>query len=283
MTKSNLDKLSDFNKIGKLKTAGDRFIDVHCHCLFDIDDGPVTLHDSLDLCKALVEDGVTDVIATPHQLGRYGEFNDADKIRNIVTELNKELAGNNVNLNVLPGADVRVDERICRLIEADKILTLADNGRYILLELPHEIFINIEPLIVDLSSLDIQVIISHPERHRVIARKPEVLFGWLEKSAHLQITAASLLGDFGSTAQKAAWQLMSMGMVCLVATDSHDISGRRPRMKNAFDSIVAKLGEEIARLVCKENPLRILEGKDMLSARSVEIRRLISERVPSRF
>ena len=72
-------------------------------------------------------------------------------------------------------------------------------------------------------------------------------------------------------------------MACLVATDSHDISGRRPRMKNAFDSIVAKLGEEIARLVCIENPLRILEGKDVLPARSVGIRRLISERVPSRF
>lgn len=266
-----------------MKSSQEHFVDIHCHCLHSIDDGPVTLSDSLNLCKALVNDGVTDVIATPHQLGRYGDFNDAHKIRSIVTELNKELENNRVNLNVLPGADVRVDERICQLIEADKVLTLADKGRYILLELPHEIFINIESLIVDLSSLGIQVIISHPERHPIIARKPEVLFGWLEKSSHLQITAASLLGDFGSMAQKAAWQFMSMGMVCLVATDSHDLKGRRPRMKDAFDSIVAKHGKKIARLVCIENPLRILEGKDVLSARSVGIRRLIGERVPSRF
>ena len=266
-----------------MNSSQKHFVDIHCHCLHDIDDGPVSLSDSMNLCKAMIDDGITNVIATPHQLGRYGEFNDADKIRNIVTELNEELENNNIDLNVLPGADVRVDERIHRFIEEDKILTLADSGKYILLELPHEIFINIEPLIVDLSSLGVQAIISHPERHFVISRKPEILFGWLEKSAHLQITAASLLGDFGSTAQKAAWNFMSMGMVCLVATDSHDLDGRRPRMKDAFDSINAKLGEEFARLVCIENPLRILEGKDVLPARSVGIRRLISERVQSRF
>ena len=83
-------------------------------------------------------------------------------------------------------------------------------------------------------------------------------------------------------AQKAAWYFMKLGVVSLIATDSHDLSGRRPRMKDAFDSITVNLGEEMARLVCIENPLRILEGEDLKSARSVGIRRLIGERVPSR-
>jgi len=197
--------------------------------------------------------------------------------------LNHELESNGINLNVLPGGDVRVDERICRLIEADKVLTLADNGRHILLELPHEIFINIEPLIVDLSSTGIQAIISHPERHPFIAQQPQVLIAWLEKGAHLQVTATSLLGDFGSTAQKSAWHFMNLGWASLVATDSHDLRGRKPKMKDAFESITARLGEKIARLVCIENPIRILEGKDILSARSTGYRRLIDERVPSNY
>ena len=50
----------------------------------------------------------------------------------------------------MPGGDVRVDERICQLLEADRILTLADGGKYILLELPHQILMNIEPLLVGL-------------------------------------------------------------------------------------------------------------------------------------
>ncbi len=281
MEKSNEDNLSGFNNVKQ--SEGNRFVDVHCHCLHAIDDGPVTLSESLELCKSLADDGVTDVVATPHQLGRYGEFNEAAQIREKVILLNRELESNGINLRVLPGGDVRVDERICRLIEADKVLTLADNGRHILLELPHEIFINIESLIVDLSSMGIQAIVSHPERHHFIAREPQVLIGWLEKGAHLQVTAASLLGDFGSTAQKTAWHFMNLGWASLVATDSHDLRGRRPRMNDAFESITAKLGEKMARLVCIENPIRILEGKDVLSARSADYRRLIDERVRSEY
>jgi protein-tyrosine phosphatase len=171
---------------------------------------------------------------------------------------------NGIGLAVVPGGDVRVDERICQLIEADKILTLADSGRYILLELPHDVFMDIEPLLVELSSLGIQAIISHPERHPIIARQPGILMKWLERSAHLQVTSASLLGDFGNMAQKTAWHFLHLGWVSLVATDSHDINLRRPRMRAAFRRISTKLGKDIAHLVCIENPSRVLNGQEIL-------------------
>ena len=47
-----------------------RSVDVHCHCLPGLDDGPQTLADAISLCRQIVEDGITTVIATPHQLGR---------------------------------------------------------------------------------------------------------------------------------------------------------------------------------------------------------------------
>lgn len=258
------------------------YVDIHCHCLPAVDDGPATLSESLSLCRALAEDCATDVIATPHQLGRFSECNQASHIREQVAQLNEQLEANGIGLNVVPGADVRIDERICRLIEADKVLTLADGGRYILLELPHGVFIDIEPLLVELSSLGIQAIISHPERDPIIAGRPSVLLKWLGQAAHLQVTAASLLGTFGTAAQKSAWQLLSSGWASLVATDSHGLDNRRPRMSTAFERINAKLGETVARLVCIENPSRVLEGRDILSACSLSTGKCIDERVPSR-
>ena len=50
------------------------------------------------------------------------------------------------------------------LFTPDSILTLADGGRYILLELPYETFIDIELLIRELDTLKVKAIISHPER-----------------------------------------------------------------------------------------------------------------------
>lgn len=264
-----------------MKSERKGYVDIHCHCLPSVDDGPVTLSESLSLCRALAEDCVTDVIATPHQLGRFSDCNEAAHIREQVAVLNEELKSNGISLNVVAGGDVRVDERICRLIEEDKVLTLADGGKYILLELPREVFIDIEPLLVDLCSLGIQAVMSHPERHPVVARQPSVLLKWLEQSAHLQVTCASLLGDFGSAAKRAAWHFLSSGWASLVASDCHDLDGRRPRMSTAFEHLSTELGEATARLVCIENPLRVLEGKDILPACSVGLGKFINERVPS--
>ena len=260
----------------------EQYIDIHCHCLPGIDDGPATFQESISLSKALLHDGIVDVIATPHQLGRFSDDNEAEQIREKVTVLNEWLKNNGVHLNVFPGADVRVDERICRLIEADKVLTLADQGKHILLELPHEIFIDIEPLIIELSAMGIQAVISHPERHPALSRQPDRLLKWLDRSAYLQVTCASLLGDFGSGPQKAAWYLLKMGWVSFVATDAHNLSGRRPRMKAAFHQISTRLGHTMARLVCIENPIRVLQGEDPVFSRDVNARKWMDEGVRSR-
>lgn len=242
------------------------FIDIHCHCLSGVDDGPATKHDSLALCQSLVDDGITTVIATPHQLGQFDRCNYAAEIRRAVLSLNEELENRDIPLSVLPGGDVRLDERICQMLKADKILTLADNGRYLLLELPSEVLIDIEPLLVELSDLGIQAIISHPERHCILPKKPTVMSKWLRHSASLQITAGSLLGDFGHMAYKAAWHFLRLGWASLVATDSHNLSGRRPRMRAAFYSISRELGQALACQVCIENPLRVLEARNIATA-----------------
>ena len=259
-----------------------QYIDIHCHCLASIDDGPATTEESLALCRALVDDGISTVIATPHQLGRFSGSNEASLVRESVGVLNEALRTEDIPLTAAPGGDVRVDERICQLLEADEILTLADGGRYILLELPHEIFIDIEPLLIGLASMGVRGIISHPERHRVLAQHPDKLLKLVAAGACLQVTAASLLGEFGSQVKKAAWHFLVSGWVSFVATDAHDLFGRRPLMRPAFECISERLGEAIARLVCIENPLRILEGREIQTAGLSQWKR-INERVRSSY
>lgn len=244
---------------------GGQFVDIHCHCLPGIDDGPETIAESLALCQALVRDRITTVIATPHQLGRFNRENNAAKIRKKVRGLNKELKNNNIALIVAAGADVRVDERICQLIKDDEVLSLADGRKYVLLEPPDRIYIDIEPLLIELADMGIKVIISHPERHPVLAVKPQLMYNWIDCQAGIQITAGSLQGRFGPLAKKSAWQLLSSGVPLIVATDSHNTGSRCPCMRAAFELIRAKLGDNIAYLTCVENPSRVLEGKDILT------------------
>jgi len=214
----------------------------------------------------LAAEGITTVVATPHQLGRYESCNEPERVREIVYDLNESLRENGLSLEVLAGAEVRLDERICRLLEDDRILTLADGGKFLLLELPHEVFIDIETLLEELGSMDVQPIISHAERIVPLSARPRIVRKWLEHNTHLQITAASLLGGFGLEVERTAWQFLASGWATLVATDSHDAELRRPQMKAAFRRILDELGKDIAHLVCVENPSRVVNGGEILFA-----------------
>ncbi|MHC4564680.1 MAG: tyrosine-protein phosphatase [Planctomycetota bacterium] len=251
-----------YNYFGKGREC--KFADIHCHCLPGLDDGPATMVESLELCRMLAGQGIAVVVATPHQLGRFDGYNEATTVREVVHRLNGSLRDNGIPLEVVPGGEVRVDERICRLLAADKVLTLSDRGRHILLELPHQVFIDIEPLLVELLSTGIQPIISHAERIAALVAQPEVLFRWLDRSAHLQITASSLLGELGPAVQETAWRFLSSGVAELVATDAHDRASRRPRLRAAFERISTKLGRDLAHQVCIENPSRVVDGQTIL-------------------
>jgi protein-tyrosine phosphatase len=64
-------------------------IDLHCHILPGIDDGPTTIEDSLALARAAVAAGIATIVATPHVNGRYPSR--ADTIAQLVEELNTRL------------------------------------------------------------------------------------------------------------------------------------------------------------------------------------------------
>lgn len=236
-------------------------VDIHCHCLPGVDDGPATPAESLELCRALVADGITAIIATPHQFGRYDRRNPGKNIREGVAKLNLSLAEQKIPLKVFPGADVRVDERIPALLQSREVVTLADAGRHLLLELPHDSYIDPLMLIRMLAAQNIQGIVSHPERHPSIAKRPELVLPWLRAGAVLQITAGSLLGEFGSSAEQTAWDLLGNGLVAIVATDAHDTSSRPPRLTRALEQIELHMGHEVAQKVCAANPLLVLQGR----------------------
>ena len=97
----------------------------------------------------------------------------------------------------------------------------------------------------------------------MLASQPQRLSKWLELGAHLQITAGSLLGCFGCQTEKAGWSLIRNGWVSFVASDAHDIKHRRPMMKAAFEKIKQKFSQDLARLLCIENPSRVINGQDL--------------------
>jgi protein-tyrosine phosphatase len=240
------------------------FTDVHCHCLPNLDDGPLSREETLALCRALVDDGIHTVVATPHQLGRFETRANAAAVRQAVAWLAGELRSEGLDLTVLPGAEVRLDERIGALLAEDKILTLADRRHAILLELPGDTFIDIEPLVVELVALAVVPILAHPERNPPLLAHAQALQRWRACGAALQVTAASVTGDLGPREERAAWTLIEEGWVDAIASDAHDYRDSPPRMTAAFATLASGLGRPWAQLLCVENPSRLVRGEKLV-------------------
>jgi protein-tyrosine phosphatase len=242
------------------------FVDIHCHIVPDIDDGAVDWDESLAMAELAASDGTTTMIATPHQLGSFGH-NSGDAIRSSVHELQQRLLASGVPLAVLPGADVRIEDQLVERLLSGDVLTLGDHRRHVLLELPHELYLPLEPLIERLSRHNITAVLSHPERNQGILRSPDVLAPLVDAGCLMQITAGSLCGSFGPECQQLAESMIVDGLVHFVATDSHGARSRRPLMSRAFERVSQLAGHDAAVELCCQNPTHVAVGQSVQSGR----------------
>jgi protein-tyrosine phosphatase len=244
------------------------FVDIHCHLLPGIDDGARHCEESLAMARMAVADGIGIVLATPHQLGSYSH-NDGPTIRRAVDELQRLLDERQIPLRVAPGADVRIEPDLVARLRRGDVVSLGDTGRYVLLELPHEIYFPLDRMLAELAAAGYVGILSHPERNHGILASPEVLPPLVAQSCLLQITAGSLLGAFGRRSQIFCERLLERGLVHFVSTDAHGVQGRRPQLREAFDRVVALAGAETALALFCRNPARVVAGCPILPASEV--------------
>jgi protein-tyrosine phosphatase len=238
------------------------FVDIHCHVVPGIDDGAADLAESIAMARMAESDGTHCLIATPHQLGSNSHVT-AEAIREGVASLRMALESNGIDVSVVPGADVRIEPELPKLVKQGKVVTLADRGRHVLLELPHDTYISLDPLLATLGRQGLVGILSHPERNRGIIRSPEVMEHVVAAGGLLQITAGSLLGGFGSAPRKIAEYAVERRLVHFIASDAHDTEKRPFGMQAAYDAIGQLADERLAALVCCENPARVFAGDDV--------------------
>jgi len=238
------------------------FVDIHCHLLPGIDDGASSLEESLAMAKMAAADGIETMICTPHQCGNYACNRGAD-IRTAVAELQIALERNGVPISVLAGADVRIESNLIEQVARGEVLSLADRRRHILLELPHELYIPLEPLLAELKSAGMVGILSHPERNQGIISQPALVRPLVEMGGLMQVTAGSLIGTFGEPIRRLSEQLLTEGLVHFIATDAHGVRSRRPLMRRAFDRAAELVGEQTALKICAQNPQSVALGDEV--------------------
>jgi protein-tyrosine phosphatase len=238
-------------------------IDLHAHLLPGVDDGPETLEEAIEICRAAADDGVETIIVTPHQ--RHGFWpNDDRRTLEVLFEKLRSATGGRPTLAL--GAEIRVDSELLHdvdLLPGGSLLTLA-GSKYLLLE-----FASVSsepdprPVVHELTLAGWFPILAHPERIPWFVDQPELVAELVERGAFVQLTAGSVTGELGRGPQACCSLLLDEDLVHFVATDTHDAQIRPPRLSEAFRAIAEGWGEARARRLIKENPRAVLENRPL--------------------
>ncbi len=234
-------------------------IDIHSHILFGIDDGAADLEASIKMAQQAYIDGVTDIIATPHYIkGSYE--NTADIIIAKTAVLNRELKKMNIDVKIYPGAELYLDIDLLDDLFSKKLMSL-NHSMYVLIEFPFQsIPRGTDELIFKLLVNKYIPIIAHPERNSEFLRKPEKLYGFIEKGALVQMNAGSLLGDFGSSVAKLSRVFLQNKFVNFVGSDAHHYEGRNSKLTKWIEEAAKYVGIDYATDMVTKFPKKIIDS-----------------------
>ena len=234
-------------------------VDLHCHILPGLDDGPRTIEDSLAMAEDAIADGITHVVATPHANSVFSF--DFARIAAAREELSAKI-GN--RLTLATGCDFHLNHENLLALHKDPRPYCLNQKDYLLVEL-NEFSIppSVDQTLHELQLAGLHPIVTHPERNAILRLHPERLKQWVRQGCFAQITAGSLTGVFGEGPQQVACTWLAGGVVHFISSDAHNTTRRPLKLRFAFEAVEEHWGESIARALLVQNPLAAFEGRPL--------------------
>lgn len=230
-------------------------IDIHCHMLYGVDDGPEKIEESIQMLKDAKSQGISRIILTPHY--RHGMFQyPLEEIWEHFEEL-KPYA-EELNIKLYLGTEFHVHSRIAKYLDTGRCLTLADSP-YVLTEYFYDI--SYETIYQATNSLLMKgyiPIIAHVERYKPLVEDIHRIEELKKMGAYIQVNADAVLGKDGLRIKGYCKKLLQNRLVDFIASDSHGVKKRACHLRDCYQYIEKKYDKTYAKKLMCENPKLIL-------------------------
>ena len=235
------------------------FVDLHCHVLPGVDDGPKTAVETRALLESAWFAGTAAVVATPHFNFQY-RF-EPGRAAGLVELIERDVPSAPL---LFPGCELELNDEALRALFADPRAYTLNRSRYVLVEPPLRFPPDRLPrLLMRFFAAGLTPILAHPERSPLFQAQPQLAAAWVRAGGLLQITASSFLGRMGRRAEALAWDLLDAGLAHSVASDAHDAAKRPPDLRPAFSAIYERAGQATAAQLFTHNPARVVHDEPL--------------------
>ena len=234
-------------------------VDMHCHLLAGLDDGPATMEDALEMCAIAQAEGVRLMAAGAHQNERWKDVT-PDRIRTATTLLESALRAAGSPMSVFPCGEVMAHPETHRHWQEGKLLSVADRKQFMLLEMPHGVFVDLIPTVKSLRKMGIRPILAHPEREREYLHEPDLIEAMIEAGCLVQVSSASVTDPKNPADEQALKSWFQRGIVHVLGSDGHSPRRRVPRLAAAYRQVTSWIGPAQADRIASSNGLAVVHG-----------------------
>ncbi len=236
-------------------------VDLHAHILPGLDDGAQTLEESLEMAALAVASDIRHMAASSH--GNFYEYT-LEEYREAFSVLENALAQRGIGLKLYPAMEIFLDDAAAGMLRKGSLLTI-NKTPYVLVEVDFEEHTETVCRRLDLlQQLGYVPVLAHPERYTCVQNDPELGYALAAGGCVMQVNAGSILGAFGTKCREAAMQLLELGCVGLLGTDTHDARHRPPSFDGLDHALGDKYSDKQLHIWLSENPSRILKGRPIL-------------------
>ncbi len=233
--------------------AEKNMIDIHCHIIYNVDDGAKNIEDSIRMVSEAARIGIQSIIATPH----YNKsIYSSEGVLEKYTEL--KLKSKNLGIELFLGYEIFLCTSLSDIFSGKRKYTL-NNSSYLLFELPFDIMpIGLSSIIQNLYYQGLTPIIAHPERNKYFLRDMDSFLALIASHCLVQLDAASIAGAHGLNVKRFSKKLIKKNLVNFVASDAHRPEDYSKWYQKAVDNVKNWAGEEYCRRVFGQNQRVIL-------------------------
>ena len=238
------------------------FIDLHSHILPGLDDGARDVEESKAMLIQAWEEGIREIIVTTHFFASKKSA-PKERILESISVLEEAMTELGFFIKLYPGNELYYRSEAEELVEQGMVNTMA-GSHYVLVEFdPMTEYSYLRNGILKLVSYGYTPILAHTERYECLFKNKEKLKRVKEHGALIQVNSATITKGMFDEMGKRGRYLMKKELLDFISSDSHSMGKRSPKLKEAAQVLVKKLGEKKAEKILFANPRAVIEDRSI--------------------
>lgn len=224
-----------------------RFVDIHHHLAYGVDDGPKSFKQMQKMLQYAAEQGIGTIIATPHATPGVHRFH-LDEYRRALAEARAYCIQEGLEIEILEGCEVLYTDQAPRLLGERQLPTL--NGTdFVLVEFSPDIkFSKLREALDCLVCEGFRPVIAHVERYDCLTHRPSRAEKLKEElGVKLQVNCASIIRKKGWHVRHFVKRMLENQLIDALGTDAHNVDSRAANMKEAYGIVKKKYGGKYAK------------------------------------